>query len=102
MVGGVAAGLTAAGIVAALSALATVVGSQARKVRRNAITDRDDSIDQSGTKPGEAYVRIFPFVQIVMALIMVLVAYLAITNDDLSESRTKLLRSLALASRRHR
>ena len=29
--------------------------------------------------------------QIVLALIMVLVAYLAITNEDLSESRTKLL-----------
>ena len=29
--------------------------------------------------------------QIVLALIMVLVAYLAMTNEDLSESRTKLL-----------
>ena len=88
MVGGVAAGLTAAGIVAALAA---AVSFQARRVRRNAVTDKDDSIDQSDTKPDEAYVGIVPFVQIVLALIMVLVAYLAMTNEDLSESRTKLL-----------
>ena len=86
--GGVTAGLTAAGIVAAL---AIVVSSQARKVRRNPVTDRDDRIDQSDTKPDEASVGIVPFVQIVLALIMVLVAYLAITNEDLSGSRTKLL-----------
>ena len=88
MVGGVAAGLTGAGMVAALTA---VVSSQARKVRRNPVTDRDDSIDQSDTKPDEAYVGLVSFVQIVLALIMVLVAYLAITNEDLSGSRTKLL-----------
>ena len=88
MVGGVAAGLTGAGMVAALAA---VVSSQARKVPRNPVTDRDDSIDQSDTKPDEAYVGIVPFVQIALALIMVLVAYLAITNEDLSGSRTKLL-----------
>ena len=86
--GGVAAGLTAAGIVAAL---ATVVSFQARKVRQNTVTHRDDSIDQSDTKPDEAYVGIVPFLQIALALIMVLVAYWAITNEDLSGSRTKLL-----------
>ena len=91
MVGGVAAGLTGAGMVAALAALAAVVSSQARKVRRNPVTDRDNSIDQSDNKPDEAYVGIVTFVQIVLALIMVLVTYLAITNEDLSGSRTKLL-----------
>ena len=88
MVGGLAAGLTGAGMVAALAA---VVSSQGRIVRWIPVTDRDDSIDQSDTKPDEAYVGIVPFVQIVLALIMVLVAYLAITNEDLSVSRTKLL-----------
>ena len=88
IVGGVAAGLTGAGMVAALAA---VVSSQARKLRRNPVPDRDDSIDRSDTKPDEVYVGIVPFVQIVLALIMVLVAYLAITNEDLSGSRTKLL-----------
>ncbi len=88
MVGGVAAGLTSAGMVAALAA---VVSFQARRARRNPATDRDDSIDQSDTKPDQAYLGIVPFVQIVLALIMVLVAYLAITNEDLSGSRTKLL-----------
>ena len=88
MVGGVAAGLTVAGMVAALAA---VVSSQARKARQNTVTDRDDSIDRSDTKPDEAYVGLVPFVQIALALIMVLVAYLAITNEDLSGSRTKLL-----------
>lgn len=91
MVGGVAAGLTGAGIVAALAVLVGVVSSQARKARQNIDTDRDDSIDQSATKPEEWYVGIVPFVQIVLALIMVLVAYLALTNEELSESRTKLL-----------
>ena len=88
MVAGVAAGLTVAGMVAAVAA---VVSSQARKARQNTVTDRDDSIDQSDTKPDEVYVGIVPFVQIALALIMVLVAYLAITNEDLSGSRTKLL-----------
>ncbi len=88
MVGGVAAGLTGAGMVAALAA---VVSFQARRAPRNPATDRDDGIDQPYTKPDKAYVGIVPFVQIVLALIMVLVAYLAMTNDDLSESRTKLL-----------
>ena len=91
MVGGVAAGLTGAGMVTALAALSAVVSSQARKLRRNPARDRDDSIDRSDTKPDEVYVGIVPFVQIVLALIMVLVAYLAITNEDLSGSRTKLL-----------
>ena len=86
--GGIPAGVTAAGMVAAL---ATVVSSQARKARQNTVTDRDDSIDQSDTKPDQAYVGIVPFVQIALALIMVLVAYLAMTNEDLSGSRTKLL-----------
>ena len=88
MVGGVAAGLTGAGMVAALAA---VLSFQARKVRRNPVTARYDSIDQSDAKPDEGYVGIVPLVQIVLALIMVLVAYLAMTNDDLSGSRTKLL-----------
>ena len=42
IVGGVAAGLTVAGMVAALAA---VVSFQARGVRRNPVTDRDDRID---------------------------------------------------------
>ena len=88
MVGGVAAGLTGAGMVAAVAA---VVSFQARRARWNPVTDTDDSIDQSDSKPDEEYVGIVPFVQIVLALIMVLVAYLAMTNDDLSGSRTKLL-----------
>lgn len=88
MVGGVAAGLTDAGMVAALAA---VVSFQARRARRNPVTDRDDSIDQSDSKPDQAHVGIVPFVQIVLALIMVLVAYLAMTKEDLSGSRTKLL-----------
>ncbi len=88
MVGGVAAGLTGAGMVAALAA---VISFQARRARRSPITDREDSIDQSVSKPVQEYVGIVPFVQIVLALMMVLVAYLAITNDDLSGSRTKLL-----------
>ena len=87
MVGGVAAGLTAAGIVAALSAIILL----ARKVRQNTGTDRDDSNDQADPKSDEAYVGIIPFVQIALALIMVLVAYMAMTNEDLSGSRTKLL-----------
>ena len=86
--GGVAAGLTAAGIVAAL---AMVVSYQARKWHQNRATYRDDSIDQSDAKLDEASVGIVPFVQIALALIMVLVAYWAITNEDLSGSRTKLL-----------
>ena len=88
MVGGVAAGLTGAGMVAAVAA---VVSFQARRALWNPVTDRDDSIDQSDSKPDEEYVGIVPFVQIILALIMVLVAYLAMTNDDLSGSRTKLL-----------
>ena len=88
MMGGVTAGLTAAGMVAAL---AMVVSLQARRVRRNPVTDGDGSTGQSGTKPDEAYIGIVPFLQIVLALIMVLVAYLAMTNEDLSGSRTKLL-----------
>ena len=88
MVGGVAAGLTGAGMVAALAA---VLSFQARKVRRNPVPARYDSIDQSDTKPDEGYVGIVPFVQIALALIMVLVAYWAMTNEDLSGSRTKLL-----------
>ncbi len=87
-VGGVTAGLTAAGIVAALAA---VVNSQSRKVRQNTVTDRDDNIDQSETKPDEPYIGIVPFVQVTLALIMALIVYSAITNDDLSTSRTKLL-----------
>ena len=86
--GGIAAGLTAAGIVAAL---AIVVSFQARKVRQNTVTHRDDDIDQSDTKPDETYVGIVPFLQIALALIMVLVAYWAITIEDLSGSRTRLL-----------
>ena len=86
--GGVAAGLTAAGIVAAL---AMVVSFQARKVRQNTATDRYDGKDQSDAKPDEASVGIVPFMQIALALIMVLVAYWAMTNEDLSGSRTKLL-----------
>lgn len=86
--GGVAAGLTAAGIVAAP---AIVVGSQARRVRQNTVAGGDDSIGQSNTKPDQAYVGIVLFVQIALALIMVLVAYLAMTDEDLSGSRTKLL-----------
>lgn len=88
MVGGVAAGLTGAGMVAALAA---VIIYLAPRLRRNTVTDRGDSVDQSDTKRDQAYVGIVPFVQIVLALIMVLVAYLAMTNDDLSGSRTKLL-----------
>ena len=88
MVGGVAAGLTSAGMVAALAA---VVNFQARRVGRNPATDRDDSIDHPDTRPDKAHMGIVPFVQIVLALIMVLVAYLAMTNDELSGSRTKLL-----------
>ena len=91
MVGGVAAGLTTAGIVGALAVLVSVVSSQARQAHQNTDIDRDGSIDQSDTKPEEWYVGIVPFVQIVIALIMVLVAYLALTNEDLSGSRTKLL-----------
>ncbi|MYA49506.1 MAG: hypothetical protein F4Y25_01975 [Chloroflexi bacterium] len=87
MVGGVAAGLTAAGMVAALSAIILL----ARKVLQNTGTDRDDSNDRSDAKSDEAYVGIIPFVQIALALIMVLVAYMAMTNEDLSGSRTKLL-----------
>ena len=86
--GGIAAGLTAAGVVAAL---AMIVGFQARKARQNTGTNRNDGNDQSETKPDEAYVGMVPFLQIALALIMVLVAYWAITNDDLSGSRTKLL-----------
>ena len=88
LTGGVSAGLTAAGIVAALAIL---VSSQARKVRRNPVIARDDSIDQSNTRTKEPSVGIAPFVQIALALIMVLVAYWAMTNEDLSGSRTKLL-----------
>ena len=91
MVGGVAAGLIAAGTVAALSAVVSLLSLKARKSRRNTDTDGDDSIDQSDVKPDEGYIGIVPFVQIVLALIMVLVAYLAIANEDLYESRTKLL-----------
>ena len=58
MVGGVAAGLTGAGMVAVLAA---VVSFQARIVRWIPGTDRDDSIDQSNTNPDEAYVGIVPF-----------------------------------------
>ncbi len=88
MVGGVAAGLTVAGMVVALAA---VISSQARRMRRNPVTDGDGSIDRSDTKPDEAYAGIVPFVQIVLALIMILVTYLAMTDEDLSGSRTKLL-----------
>jgi len=84
--GGIAAGLTAAGIVAAL---AMAVSFQAR--RQNPFAARYNSIDQSDAQPDEAYVGIVPFVQIALALIMVLVAYWAMTNEDLSGSRTKLL-----------
>ena len=86
--GGIAAGLTAAGIVAAL---AMVVGFQARKARQNADAQRGNSIGQSDTRPEEGYVGLVPFLQIALALIMVLVAYWAITNEDVSGSRTKLL-----------
>ena len=83
-----AAGLTVAGMVAVLAA---VVSFQARRMRRNPVTDGDDGIDQSDIKPDEAYAGIVPFVQIVLALIMILVTYLAMTDEDLSGSRTKLL-----------
>ena len=87
-VGGVTAGLTAAGITVAL---ATVVNSQAGKLRRNIATDSGGLIAQTNTKPDEAYIGVVPSVQIALALIMALVAYLAITDEDLSGSRTKLL-----------
>lgn len=86
--GGIAAGLTAAGIVAAL---AMAVGFQARKARQNVDTQRDNGIGQSDTRPEEWHVGLVPFLQITLALIMVLVAYWAMTNEDVSGSRTKLL-----------
>ena len=88
VVGGVAAGLTSAGMVAALAA---VLSFCARIAHRNPDTDRDNSIHQSDATSNEPYVGIVPFMQIVLALIMVLVAYWAITNEDLSGSRTRLL-----------
>ena len=72
-------------------------------MRQNTVTHRDDSIDQSDTKPDEAYVGIVPFLQIALALIMVLVAYWAITNEDLSGSPVQnYWHLLASVSRQHR
>ena len=86
--GGIMAGLTVAGVVIAIAA---VVNSQAGKVRRGIVIDNSDPIVQSNTRPEGKYIGVAPFVQIALALIMVLVAYLAITDGDLSGSRTKLL-----------
>ena len=86
--GGVIAGLTATGIT---TVLATVVNSQAGKVRRNIVIDNGGLPAQSNAKPEEEYIRIVPFAQIALATFMVIVVLIAFTNEDLAGSRTQLL-----------
>ena len=88
MVGGVVAGLTAAGMVVAL---ATVVGSQAGRVRRGIVIDSGGLSAQTNAKPEEGRTGIVPFLQISLAAFMAIVVLIAFTNDYLTESRTKIL-----------
>ncbi len=88
MVGGVAAGLTVAGVVVAM---AMVINAQAGKVCRSIIIDCGAVIAQSNAKAEEGRIGIAPFLQISLAFFMAVVVLIAFTNDDLTESRTKLL-----------
>ena len=88
MVGGVVAGLTVAGVIAAM---AMVVNWQAGKVHRGVLIDCGGIAPRIGVKSEEGRITIVPFVQISLALFMAIVVLMAFTNDDLTESRTKLL-----------
>lgn len=88
MVGGVVAGLTVAGVVVCM---AMGVNSQAGKVRKDIIIDEGGNNAQSNAKSEEGRIGIAPFLQISLATFMAVVVLVAFTNDDLTESRTKLL-----------
>lgn len=87
-VGGVAAGLMVAAIIAALAA---VINSQAGKVRRNIVIDSGGLVAQKNADMEDWYIGIVPFAQIALASFMVVIVLMAFTSDDLAESRTKLL-----------
>ena len=87
-VGGVAAGLTVAGVVAAM---AMGVNWQAGKVRRGNVIDSCGIAPQLGVKSEEARIAITPFLQVSLAAFMAVVVLIALTNGDLVDSRTELL-----------
>ena len=87
-VGGVAAGLTVAGVIVAM---AMGVNWQAGKVRRGIVIDSGGIAPQLDVKSEEGRIGIVTFVQISLVIFMAIIFLMAFTNIDLAESRTKLL-----------
>jgi len=87
-IGGLAAGLTLAGMIVAV---AMGINWQAGRVRRGIVIDDRACVDLSKGKPEAGRIGAVTFAQISLATIMVAVVLMAFTSDDVSESRTKLL-----------
>lgn len=88
LAGGVVAGLTVAAVAVVV---AMVINWQAWKVRPGITIDGEAMIARSKAKPEEGRIAIAPFLQISLAVFMVVVVLMAFTSDDLTESRTELL-----------
>ena len=86
--GGLTAGITVACMIVGI---AMVVNSQAGKVRQGITIDDRSATAQANAKPEEWSIGIVPFLQISLAVFMAIIVLMAFTNDDLTESRTKLL-----------
>ena len=87
-IGGLTAGLTLAGMVVVT---AMGINCQAGRVRRGIVIDDGAVVDQPNDKSEAGRMGAVTFAQIFLATIMAIVVLIAFTNDDVSESRTKLL-----------